>query len=152
MLFPYTQDSIPGTRPNSYVQVFRPLVKVRVIGPSGDYDILTWVDTGADDTVLLSGIPQAIGVTGLSSPVLIDGIGGKVAVRFGTVDLEIGDGQTVYRWSAYVGFYDSNPSPGPPVLGLKGFLQYFTAIFDGQQRSLELVPNNLAAPPSFPAL
>jgi hypothetical protein len=125
------------------------MVAVRVIGPAGDRDLLARVDSGADDTMFPHGLVGALGVTGLTaptSPVPIIGISGAVPVQFGTVDLEIGDGQTVYRWSAYVGFYPHHM----PVLGIKGFLHFFTATFSGRKRHLTLVWNGLAPPPSLP--
>jgi hypothetical protein len=121
------------------------MVPVRVIGPSGDRDVLGRADSGSDDTLLPQQLAVALGVTSLTDPVPMGGVGGGNFARFGTVDLEIGDGKTVYRWSAYVGF-----SPHPlPLLGLKGFLQFFTAAFNGRRRHLDLVPNGTAVPPSF---
>src|SRR5437763_656999 len=104
MRFPYAGYTIRGTVPNSKALVFRPMVPVRVIGPTGDRDVFGRVDSGADDTMLPAAVAGAIGVTGLTPAVAIGGIGGNVLASFGTVDLEISDGQTVYRWQAYVGF------------------------------------------------
>jgi hypothetical protein len=122
------------------------MLSVRVIGPAGDQGVFGLADTGADDTMLPDPLSADLGVTSLSAPVLIGGIGGVTYVRFGTVDMEVSDGSGSYRWSARVGF-----SPHPqPVLGIKGFLQFFTATFNGRLRRLDLRPNGMAPPPRFP--
>lgn len=87
-----------------------------------------------------------LGINDLSSPVVIGGIGGATLVRFGTVDLTIGQEAASFRWLAYVGFC----SHLMPVFGLKGFLQFFTATFDGRRHHLDLSPNGTAIPPAFP--
>jgi hypothetical protein len=123
------------------------MVNVRVIGPAGDRDVFGRVDTGADDTLIPDHFAAALGVVHLTDPVPIIGIGGGATARFGAVDLEVSDGQTSYRWSAWVGF----SSAPPPVYGIKGFLQFFRATFNGRQRYLDLVPHGHAPPPMFPA-
>jgi hypothetical protein len=148
MRFPYRRYTVQGTTPNAIALMFRPMVPVRVISPVGDRQVLCRADTGADDTVLPHDMVAALGITGLSPPVNIGGIGGGIPAVFGTVDLEISDGWTTYRWRAHVGFHASSLYQSTPVVGLKGFLQYFTATFDGQSRQLDLVPNGLAVPPS----
>jgi hypothetical protein len=90
----------------------------------------------------------SVGITGLSRPIPIDGIGGVTLARFVTVDLEIGEGPASYRWSAYDGFY----SHRVPVFGLKGFLRCFKATFNGRRHHLDLIPNGTAAPPNFPVV
>ena len=73
------------------------------------------------------------------------GIGGATSAHYGTVDLEIREGPSIFRWSAYVGFYAEVDA----ILGHKGFLNVFTAIFDGRGHHLELTPNGTALPPAF---
>jgi hypothetical protein len=147
MRFPYTRYPVQGTTPNAVALSLRPMITVRVIGPAGDDDVFGRVDSGADDTLLPDYLIARLGVAGLSGYVVIGGIGGATLARFGTVDLEIGQGQTSSRWSARVGFY-SHPVP---VFGLKGFLQFFTATFNGRRHHLDLVSNGTALPPTFPA-
>ena len=149
MRFPYRGYTVRGTTPSAITLVFRPMVPVRVISPGGDRDVLCRADTGADDTLLPHDLVAALGITGLSPPVNIGGIGGTIFAHFGTVDLEISDGQTTYQWGAHVGFHANSLYTSTPVVGLRGFLRLFRATFDGQFRHLDLVPNGLAAPPSF---
>jgi hypothetical protein len=148
MRFPYTRYTVQGTIPNAYALSLRPMIAVRVTGPAGDDDVFGRVDSGADDTMLPDYLVARLGVAGLSGPVVIGGIGGAILARFGSVDLEILRGQSSCCWSARVGFY---PHP-VPVFGLKGFLQYFRATFDGRRHLLDLIPNGTAPPRSFPAL
>jgi hypothetical protein len=125
----------------------RPMINVRVIGPAGDDNIFGRVDSGADDTLLPDYLIATLGVIGLSMPIPIGGIGGAALARYGTVDLEIGQKRASFRWAAYVGFYPHNV----PVFGIKGFLQFFTATFNGRLRHLDLRSNGIAPPPGFPA-
>jgi hypothetical protein len=121
------------------------MIDVAVWGPSGAYDFLGRVDTGADDVLLPDFSIQDLGLTGLSEHIRIEGIGGISFVRYGLVDLEIREGAESLRWSARVGFY----SGLIPVFGLKGFLQHFTARFNGRRNYLDLVPNGTAPHPRF---
>ncbi len=143
MRFRYHRYRLLGAPPGAIL--FRPMVVVRVIGPTGDWDELGRVDTGADETVIPNHIATAVGVVDVSDPVLISGIGGGAVARFGAVDLEISDGQTSYRWSASVAFSTSPLA----VYGINGFLQFFRATFNGRHRFLDLVPQGQAPPPTF---
>jgi hypothetical protein len=97
MRFPYRRYTVQGTMPNAVALVFRPMVPVRVISSVGDRDVLCRADTGADDTLLPRDLVPALGITGLSPPVSVGGIGGNLLAEFGAIDLEISDGQTNYR-------------------------------------------------------
>lgn len=147
MRFSYTRFTVAGNQPKSRSLVFRPMISVRIIGPSGNVDVFGRVDTGADDTLIPDHFAAAIGVNQLSNPVLINGVGGGAAARFGSVDLEISDGQNSYRWSAWIGFV-SPPHP-PPLYGLRGFLRFFRAGFNGRRHYLDLTPLGNAPPPQF---
>ncbi len=141
MRFPYRQFTLPGTFPKTTALVFRPLVPVRVFGPAGQEDILGLADTGADETLLPDYLIALLGVTHLSPPVSVVGIGGVILARFGTIDLEIRDSQKSFRWSSYVGFRGGLQQP---LLGMKGFLRGFNARFYGKGRLLDLIPNGTA--------
>jgi hypothetical protein len=143
MRFPYTRFTVQGTIPNSTVLSLRPMITVRVTGPLGNIDYFGRIDSGADDTLLPEYLVASLGITGLSGPVVIGGIGGATLARFGTVDLEISQGQASVKWSARVGFSSHNA----PLFGLKGFLQFFTATFNGRRHYLDLLPNGTALPP-----
>jgi hypothetical protein len=117
------------------------VIPVRVNGPNCDDDLDALVDTGADDILLPDYLIGVVVVPGDQTVIL--GIGGSVVVRYGTVDLELPG----YGWSARVGFH-----PGVrAVLGHAGFLEYFTATFNGRRRDLTLTPNGAAPAPAVPA-
>jgi hypothetical protein len=145
MRFPYSRYTVQGTQPNTVALAFRPMVNVWVIGPTGNRDVFGRVDTGCDDTLIPQSFATALGVIQLTNPVLISGLGGGSTAQFGAVDLEISDGQSSYRWSAWMGF-SSTPTP---VYGIKGFLQFFRATFNGRKRYLDLFPQHYAPPPTF---
>ncbi len=147
MRFPYSRYVVQGNTPRLTALLFRPMLVVRVTGPTGNDDIFGRVDSGADETLLPDYLIANSGISELSGPVPIGGIGGLTLARFGTVELEISQGQESSRWLAYVGFC-AHPMP---IFGLKGFLQFFTATFDGRRHHLDLSPNGTAIPPVFSA-
>ena len=67
--------------------------------------------------------------------------GAPVPVRYAQVTLRITDGQEYRTWPAWVGF--TALPLGRPLLGFAGFLQFFTATFDGEGEKLELTVNRL---------
>jgi Aspartyl protease len=124
------------------------MIPIRVIGPAGDDDLRALVDTGSDDTLLPDSLIGLLGVAlRPGDQAVIVGIeGSTTVVRYGTVDLEIPGAGGGYRWSARVGFHASFRV----VLGHIGFLEYFTASFNGRTRQLTLTPNGTAPAPTIP--
>jgi predicted aspartyl protease len=99
------------------------------------------LDTGADETVLPRFIAGRIGVDlDPDTQARFRGVGGHVVtVTYGRVELEGGSGFRALRWPATVAFLDSG---GNPILGHVGFLQYFTASFNGRRGHVTLTPNH----------
>lgn len=127
----------PAGSPRRFETIFRPIIRATVIGPSGAMEVEGRVDTGADDTLLPESFIPQLGIIP-SGFAISSGVGGLIPVRFATVGLELRSksGQS-YRWSARVGFY-----PGMvPLFGLSGFLEFFTAMFNGAKRQVTLLPN-----------
>lgn len=139
---PYESFLVRGTGGKALEVIYRPMIKVRAHGSTGAKEMSGLVDTGADDTLL----PDAFaGILGLvldpKDHAIITGLGGGLTVvRYGTVNLEIPGAGGGYRWSARVGFHASPKI----VLGHGGFLEYFTASFNGRNRHVTLTPNGLA--------
>ncbi len=72
---------------------------------------------------------------------MIRGIEGSlVTIWYATVNLEILTSGGGPRWSARVGFYLGTR----PILGHAGFLDHFTARFNGRAKTLTLTPNGTA--------
>jgi hypothetical protein len=120
----------------------RPLLAVRVTGPSGSRLRDGLLDTGADETILDPSVAALIGVD-LARAVEreINLVGrGRIRCRYVSVQLRITDGVAeTYEWDAVVGF-----APFPllrGLLGYAGFLRFFAASFRGADHEVALLPN-----------
>ena len=68
--------------------------------------------------------------------------GQKLSIQFGDVEIEIAQGRERFRWRARVQFFNfASRGDESLVLGHAGFLDYFTATFDGARSELILVAN-----------
>jgi hypothetical protein len=146
MRFAYQSYPVPGIGAIRYAVVHRPVIPFRVIGPSGPVELMALVDTGADDTLVREYLVGPLGVAiHPADQVAITGMGGALTiVRFATVELELSRSGRTYRWSTRIGFY-----PGlKPILGHLGFLEHFTATFNGRQRQLTLQPGSSTLTPT----
>jgi hypothetical protein len=63
-----------------------------------------------------------------------------VAVRYAHVTLRLTDGRERREWPAWVGFSSGIQTP---LFGFAGFLQFFTATFQGDREQIELTVNGL---------
>lgn len=124
----------------------RPIVAVRLTGPSNDQVIDALLDTGADDTIFPAWIAALIGVDLTQAHGRQVGLAGRppIRCRYAPVRLRITDGLTeTHEWPAIVGFV-AVPLQRP-LLGYAGFLQFFDTTFLGADRAVVLTPNR-----SFP--
>lgn len=121
----------------------RPELQLIVHGPRESVVYSALVDTGADDVVLPCSIGRYIGIHLDRSPHNGRAFGGASLDFFSSeVELEIrADGQSL-RWTTEVQFLEFNSEDDETlVLGHRGFLNFFTAVFDGDQARLTLNPN-----------
>jgi hypothetical protein len=139
---PLTGAPPPSLPPNSTAR-WRPLLPVRISGPSGRlrYFPRAILDSGADDTIFPLDVATLVGVTlRADAGHAIRWRGQSYQLRFGDVELELTDESgSVWRWPATVGF-----SPAPiryPILGNAGCLCFFDALFRGDDRVVELETN-----------
>jgi hypothetical protein len=121
----------------------RPVIAVAVIGPAATWSGDGLVDTGAEDTVFPEWIASRAGIDLTSAPTgTAGGVGtGVYPVRYAEVPLRITDNLERREWRAWVGF-----TAAPlrrPLLGIVGFLQFYTATFHGDREELELTVNTL---------
>ena len=132
----------PPSLPAGSVHRLRPLVRVRIFGPRGimrEFDQAV-LDTGADDTIFALSTAKAIG-----APLLPDHghairwRGSPHTLLYARVELELTDDVTAFRWPAIVGFTDAMLRY--PILGQCGCLQFFDALFLGEDRVVELERN-----------
>lgn len=126
------------------ILVPRPILAVRITGPSGSRLRDGLLDTGADETIVDPSVAPLIGVDLTQAPEReINLIGrGLVRCRYAPVQLRISDGiAETYEWDTIVGF-----APFPllrGLLGFAGFLQFFNADFRGADQEVTLLPNAL---------
>ena len=128
---------------------YRPIVAVRVAGPTGSWILDGLLDPGSDDTIFPEWIAPMIGVdlsVADDHNLHLAGRGKPIRCRYTSAKLRITDGkQETYEWDAVVGFV-AVPLRCP-LLGHAGFLQYFDVTFQGADRAAILAPNA-----SFPAM
>ena len=126
--------------------LLRPEVPLSIAGSKSTRTYQALVDTGADNTILPTSIAQVLGINlGEASPRKLAAYGGQeLTVKPATVLLEIEDQDGEWcRWQTEVYFLETaNGGEETVVLGHEGFLNFFTATFDGKVGSLELVAND----------
>jgi Aspartyl protease len=142
MKFPYSErevDPLPGE--TGLQVIHEPIVLVRFIGPKRSYLIRGLLDTGASMTLVPRSYMTKLGIDP-GERAKLGTAAGHLNVSLGTLDIEIQSGRTVYSWTARVGF--SPRADNLALLGHAGFLDYFTAIFNGSSRQVTLRPNGTA--------
>jgi hypothetical protein len=126
---------------------YRPVMAVRLTGPAGSRLRDGLLDTGADDTMFEEPVATLLGVDLRQAEERTVALVGRplpVRCRFAPVLLRISDGlQETYEWTAIVGFAATRLRYN--LLGQAGFLQFFSADFNGETREATLLPT-----PSFP--
>lgn len=120
---------------------FRPIVPIRVSGPSGSRLFDGCLDSASDDTIFPAGLAGKLGIDltraaqGEARPV-----GGMlVPYRYAAVTLRLTNGLETCEWQAIVGFV-SLPLRWA-LLGHAGFLDYFDTELHGADRAAVLIPN-----------
>lgn len=148
MIFPYlpaaVREPIPslgGARTRR-----RPIIPIRVTGPSDTWLCDALLDTGADDTVFEEDLALLVGVDLGQAPVRQTQLLGRpqpLTCRYAPVELRVSDGRETCTWTAIVGFV--NGRLRYPLLGHAGCLQFFDADFQGEDHQVVLTANH-----SFP--
>jgi predicted aspartyl protease len=121
----------------------QPVIPVSVIGPKGTHLGDCLLDTGADDTVFPESVADKLGIDLTNAPVgEASGVGLVTArIRYALVTLRVATGQERREWPAWVAF--TSAPMKRPLLGFAGFLQFFTAKFEGDREEVELIVNSL---------
>ena len=140
--FPYQGYEVQGKESPRSDSVYRPEVEIRLIGPKGFRDFSALADTGADETLFSIDLADRLGLEIRDEDrTLIRGIEGTATtIWYAQVNLEVLTPGGGPRWSARVGFYLGTR----PILGHAGFLDHFTARFNGRAKTLTLTPNGTA--------
>jgi hypothetical protein len=116
-----------------------------MISSRGFIEAFGLIDAGADQVFVPVLVAEALGITlhvNQAEPAI--GAGGhELKTWAGEIEIEIMDDHDHrQRWTVPVGFMETEDDFAPALLGHAGFLEYFTATFDGAQQTVELVPNN----------
>ena len=104
------------------------------------------LDTGADDTVFSDTAASAMGIDLSKAEHRFVGLAGRprpLSCYFARILLRISDGVETFEWPATVGFVAGKLHYS--LLAQAGFLQFFSADFDGEGHVVTLTPK-----PSFP--
>ncbi len=125
---------------------FRPVVAILLTGTATPQLRDGLLDTGAHDTVFSDAVATALGLDLANAeqrPISLAGRPQPVICRYAMIRLRITDGIEIFEWPATVGFINARLHYG--LLGQAGFLQFFSADFDGESNAVTLTPK-----PSFP--
>jgi hypothetical protein len=144
MKFHYSAVLSPAPDTGEEVVILRPEVPLRIHGPNGFATYLALVDTGADNTILPISIARELGITPhpAKGPSAVAFGGQAIDLSYADVELELTQDAETLRWQARVQFFGfADAQPETLVVGHQGFLDYFTAVFDGEQAVLDLQPN-----------
>lgn len=121
----------------------RPVLAVRLTGPSDTRLRDGLLDTGSDDTVFSEALANDLGVDLAQGEVRMVQLAGRpqpLRCVYAAVELQIGDGQQeTYVWTAVVGFVAGRLHYN--LLGHAGFLEFFDADFRGSDRAVLVTPN-----------
>jgi len=146
MRFPYTLCIVPSIDSGEEIVLLRPEIPIRVHGPAAHADVLALVDTGADNSIFPLSVAEDLGIktTRGKGPGATAYGGQQIALSFAEVVLELSQHGLVIRWRTRFYFADfPDDAEKAVILGHEGFLDYFTATFDGEGCFVELQPNDL---------
>ena len=146
MIFYYTATPVLLPRETDALLLLRPEIPLQMIGPAGRQTHLALVDSGADYTIFPITIARTLGIElgDVVDRVLIAYGGQRLDARPGRVRFQLCDPEQTEPsivWDDEVLFLEG--SDEGVVLGHDGFLNYFTAKFDGSLGTLELTANDL---------
>lgn len=141
MKFPYSTGVLGSSGGDDFYLVRRPEIPITIIGENGSATVLALVDTGSDSTIFPRSIADHLGIEVQhdSTPLARSFTGHQVHLLSGIALLEIASEVERLRWQAPVCFIEfDSPDQETAVLGHEGFLEFFTAIFDGKASILTL--------------
>ncbi|MGO8750076.1 MAG: aspartyl protease family protein [Thermoguttaceae bacterium] len=145
MRFPYSLAVVRSIDTGEEIVLLRPEVPIHLYGPAGTVEVVALVDTGADNSIFPLSIARDLGIetTEGKGPAATAFGGQQIALSFADVVLELSQAGVTIRWQGRLHFADfPGDTEKAVILGHEGFLDYFTATFDGAECSLELEPND----------
>lgn len=145
MIFPYlplpTKTPIPSL--GGGLLRYRPVVAVRVFGPSGSRLFDGCLDCACDDTIFPISLARKLGIDlTKATQGSVYPVGGLATpISYAAVTLRVSDGLESCEWQATVGFVDLPLRWA--LLGHAGFLNYFDTELRGGRREAVITTNNL---------
>ena len=124
---------------------FADRIPITLFGAKGSVTYLALVDTGSDNTIFPKSVADYLGirVDQDQGPTARSFTGHQVQLLSGDAHLQIETEDARLDWPTPICFFDyDEPEEEAVVLGHAGFLEYFTATFDGKAYVLALVPND----------
>lgn len=144
MTFRYTQTPMPPALQllTGRTSKGRPIIPVMLYGPAGS---LLWDglgDSGADWTVFPEPLARQVGLDLRHAvPCIARGVGGgSLLVHYLPVKMRVSDGLEAREWTGIIGF--ASLTARYALLGQLGFLEFFTANFQGDLEVVELTVNS----------
>jgi hypothetical protein len=124
---------------------YRPIIPIRVIGPSGSRLVDGCLDCGSDDTIFPLSLARKLAIDLIGAPQgLAHPVGGAVVPYwYAVVVLRMSDGLETCEWNAMVGFVDLPLRWA--LLGHAGFLDFFNTDLRGAKREVCITPNTAFA-------
>jgi hypothetical protein len=145
MIFPYRSIISEAPDGRDYLLIHRPEVPITILGSAASGTYVGLVDTGSDNTILPKSIADDLGIAtqATTGPAASVFGGSRVELLAGKAILRLEAESTILTWETAVYFFDF-PSADEEtlILGHAGFLEYFTATFDGKAAELTLVAND----------
>ena len=145
MIFPYQSIITQAPVGDDYLLIYRPEIPITVGGPKGEAIQIGLVDTGSDNTILPKSVADELGISlrPTSGPPSNVFGGHRVQLLIGDVHLTLKAGNGSLSWRTQVYFFGfASTEDETVILGHSGFLDYFTATFDGKYGVLTLTPND----------
>ena len=145
MKFPYSTviSAVPGT--DEYVLMRRPEIPVTILGPGGSLTLIGLVDTGSDNTIFPKSVADLLQIaTESESGPAANAFGGqRIQLLAGDATLQLEADEVTCSWKTVTCFFKfDSPEDETVILGHAGFLDFFTATFDGKFGTLMLMPND----------
>jgi hypothetical protein len=135
----------PAPEGEDFLLILRPEIPITASGPAGAAAYTGLVDTGSDITILPLSAAVFLGVEARPAPGPAASVfgGHEAQLLEGEITFQIQDANETVRWRDTVCFFDfSDRGEETVILGHSGFLDYFTATFDGKAGALTLVAND----------
>ena len=145
MKFPYSTGVVASPTGDDFFLIRRPEIPITIFGENGSVTCLALVDTGSDNTIFPKSVADYLDIRLEQDlgPSARSYAGHQVQLLSGIAQLQIETEDDRRKWSTPICFFEfDDPEEEAVVLGHSGFLEYFTATFDGKACVLSLEPNN----------